>query len=154
MWLTSMRHRLLLKRGWGKMGGSRRLLDSRVSRKWGCTTSGKLSASLRDSHTAVILIKASKVKEMYTCEISKGNTSYLKLNKVSRYVSKRHRIPPWYATCGWCRHVDSVEGRTLEIQNILYMANLWDVTVWPALYNIFSMFQVVLSQRYQIKNLL
>ena len=29
------------------------------------------------AHTAVILIKASKVKEMYTGEIPKGNTLYL-----------------------------------------------------------------------------
>ena len=68
----------------------------------------------------MILIEASKVKEMYTHEISKGNASYLKLNKVSRDASKRHVIPP--------RHMDDVdmwtvwrllEGRTLEIRNVL-----------------------------------
>ena len=53
------------------------VLGSRVSRRSRVITSGKLSATLRNSHTAVILIKASKVKEMYTGEISKGNASYL-----------------------------------------------------------------------------
>ena len=72
-----------------------------------------------DSHTAMILIKANKVKEMYTREILKGNVSYLKLNKVSRDVSKRHVIPPQRGPCGRCGHVDSVEGQTLEIRNIL-----------------------------------
>ena len=56
----------------------------------------------------MILIKASKVKEMYTREIVKGNASYLKLNKVSRDASKRHVMPPRHA-CGRCGHVDSVE---------------------------------------------
>ena len=76
-----------------------------------------------DSHTAVILIKASKVKEMYTHEILKGNASYLKLNKVSRDASKRHVIPPRRGPCGRCGHVDSVEGRTLEIRNVLIQLN-------------------------------
>ena len=121
IWLTYMRHRLLLGRGWGKLGGSRVLLGSRVSRRSWFITSGKLSASLRNSHTAVILIKASKVKEMYTGEISKGNASYLSWTRsarVSRDASKRHVIPP-QLPCGRCGHVDSVEGWTLEIRNVL-----------------------------------
>ena len=57
-------------------------------------------------------IKASKVKEMYTCEIRNDNTSYLKLNKVSCDTSKRHMILPWHAvwtmwTCGQCGGADS-----------------------------------------------
>ena len=42
----------------------------------------------------MILIKAIKVKKMYKRKISKGNASYLKLNKVSSDASKRHVIPP------------------------------------------------------------
>ena len=64
-------------------------------------------------------IKASKVKKMHTRDISKGNASYLKLNKVSHDASKRHVIPPRHVVCGRCGHVDSVEGRTLEIRNVL-----------------------------------
>ena len=56
---------------------------------------------------------------MHTREISKGNASYLKLNKVSHDASKRHVIPPRHVACGRCGHVDSVEGRTLEIRNVL-----------------------------------
>ena len=57
-------------------------------------------------------IKASKVKEIYTHEILKGNMSYFKLNKVSHDMSKRHVIPPWHAmwmmwTCGQCAGADS-----------------------------------------------
>ena len=57
-------------------------------------------------------IKASKVKEMYTHKILKGNLSYFKLNKVSHNASKRHVILPWHAvwmmwTCGQCGGADS-----------------------------------------------
>ena len=52
IWLTSMRHRLLLRRGWGKVGGSRGLLSSRVSRRSWFITSGRLSVILRDSRMA------------------------------------------------------------------------------------------------------
>ena len=103
IWLTSMWHRFFLRREWGKLGGSRRLLSSTVSRRSWFTTSGKLSASLRNSHTAVILTRTSKVNEMYTHDILKGNASYLKLNKVSHDALKRHVIQP-----GMC-HVDDVD---------------------------------------------
>ena len=49
-------------------------------------------------------IKASKVKEMYTHNIMKGNLSYFKLNKVSRDGLKRHVIPPWHATLHHAYH--------------------------------------------------
>ena len=57
-------------------------------------------------------IKASKVKEMYTCEILNNNTSYLKLNKVSHNTLKRHMILPQHAvwtmwTFGQCGGMDS-----------------------------------------------
>ena len=76
-------------------------------------------SEFEDSHTAVILIKASKVNEMYTRKPLKCNTLYLKLNKVSCDASKRHVIPPQRGPCGWCGHVDSVEGQTLKIRYIL-----------------------------------
>ena len=56
-------------------------------------------SKFEDSHTAMILIKASEVKEMFTHEILKGNVSYLKLNKVSCDASKRHVIPPQGGPC-------------------------------------------------------
>ena len=49
-------------------------------------------------------IKASKVKEMYTHETSKGNMSNFELNKVSRDALKRHVIPPWHATLHHAYH--------------------------------------------------